>query len=227
MSPPTSASEDANQKIMQATEKLVERITPWLLEVGSWIFGGLIGFNLIIIEALMTIGPVDAAVMVAITAFALVLPLDVAGLVLLRLVRDLEHVNIELDFENEVRQALQSADPSQGEELAAPKPLETVRKRRTQLALMYSFSILGLSIVLTLVGMIAALWHMAWWTALAFAVMTLISLGIVSIAVASSQPRVSPQEKARRRRYGQEVARQARERSGQTGERYRKNTEHP
>jgi hypothetical protein len=39
---------DPNQQIVQASRKLVERITPWLLDVGSWFFGGLIAFSLII-----------------------------------------------------------------------------------------------------------------------------------------------------------------------------------
>jgi MFS family permease len=164
-------------------------------------------------NSFLAIGPVDAAIMVAITAFALVLPLDVTGLFLLRLARDLEHVGVESEFEryeHDVRHALQSAGPTLGEPVAGPTTLEAVHNRRTAFALMYSFGILGLSSVLTLVGMSAALWHMAWWVAAAFAVMVLVSLVIVSIAVATAQPPDSPAERERMRRYGKELARRAR-----------------
>lgn len=217
-----SAVDDPNQQLVQATSKLVERITPWLLEVGSWIFGGLIAFNLILTGALLTIGPVDSAILVAIAGFALALPLDVAGLCLLRLVQDLEHVGIATEFENyehEVRQAYQDVGPAPQEPVAAPKPREAVRKRRTALALRYSFGILGLSSVLTAAGMIAALWHMAWWVAAAFAAMVLISYTIVNIAFVTARPPTSPEEKERMRRYGQEVARRAKEQARKAKER--------
>jgi len=34
---------------------LLDRVKPWLIEFGSWIFGGLIAFNLIIVAPLLTI----------------------------------------------------------------------------------------------------------------------------------------------------------------------------
>ena len=85
-----AASEEQNKQIMKAFGKLVARITPWLVEVGGWIFGGLIAFTLLVMASLLTIGPVDPAIMVATTAFALALPLNVTGLFLLRLVEDLK-----------------------------------------------------------------------------------------------------------------------------------------
>ena len=222
MSQPNPALKDPNHEIEQATWKFFERITPWLLEIGSWIFGGLIAFNLIIIGPLITLGPVDSAIMVSITTFALALPLNVAGLFVLRMVRDLEPVEFEFDFESEVRQAMQSFGPAIGEQAQTAPPLrslEAVRKRRTRFALMYSSGILTLSIALTLAGMIAALWHIAWWIAVAFAIMVLISLVIVSLAVATAQPPASAEERERMRRYGQEVARRAKEQSQGNNER--------
>ena len=222
MTQPDPALDDPNQQLMHATSKLVERITPWLLDMGSWIFGGLIAFNLILTGALLTIGPVDSAILVATTGFALALPLDVTGLCLLRLVQDLEHVGVEIEFENyehEVRQAFQGASPAPEEPVAAPKLRETVRKRRTALALRYSFGILGLSSVLTVAGMIAALWHMAWWVAVAFTGMVVISYIIVNIAFVTAQPPNSPEERERMRRYGKELARQAREQGRKAKER--------
>jgi hypothetical protein len=219
VSQPNPTLDDPNARITNASEKYFERISPWLLEVGSWIFGGLIAFDLIVIGPLITIGLTDRAITVATTAFALVLPLDVAGLFLLRMVRDMEHVEGELDLENEVRQVIQSVVPAVGEQAAASETLEARRKRRTWTTLSYSVGILTLCIVLTVAGMIAALWHLAWWIAVSFAGMVLICLVIVSLAQAQSRPPTSKEEREQRRRFTELITRQAKERSKKSGER--------
>lgn len=211
--------EDQNKRITQASEKYFERISPWLLDIGSWIFGGLIAFNLILLGPIVTIGPVDLTIMVATTALAVVLPLDVAGLVLLRLVRDLEHVDYEFDLEKEVRQVVESVGFTPGEQMTSPETLEAVRKRRVRTTLIYSSAILTLSIVFTLAGVVAALWHMAWWIAVAFAVTALISLIIVTIASVASRPPESAAERAQRRRYTDMITRQAKEQARKNKER--------
>lgn len=211
MPQPSATPDDPNTLITQATTKYVERLTPWLLEVGSWIFGGLIAFDLILLGPLLTIGSVDTAIIVSTAAFALVLPLDVTGLFLLRLVRDLGHVGIELDFENDVRRAMESAIPTSETPVPAPKTLEAVQKRKTRTTLLYSVNILALCALLTLTGITAALWHVARWIAIAFALMVLICLVIVNVAVLTSRIPESPEEKAQRRRTGDAFARQARE----------------
>lgn len=225
MSEANPAPADQYELITKATNKFFERATPWLLNVGSWIFGGMIAFNLFLLGPLLTIGPVDLAIKISTAAFAFVLPLDVAGLFLLRLVQDLEHAGFEIDFENEVRHVMQSVVDTTIEESAIStvlekqgaspqtRTLETVQKRRRMVALLFSLNILTLSIVLTLAGMIAALWHMSWWIGAGFAVMVVIGAVIVTIGILTSQPPESPQEKARRKRYGEEIARQARERA--------------
>src|SRR5215471_13709391 len=82
-------------EVWKAFGKLVERITPWLVEFGSWIFGGLIAFTLFVMAALFTVGPVDPAITISTAAFALALPLNVAGLIFLRLLQDLKHIGFE------------------------------------------------------------------------------------------------------------------------------------
>jgi hypothetical protein len=84
--PPIDLEEQSKQS-MKALSNLVERITPWLFAFGSWIFGGLIAFNLLVVASLITVGPIHPAILVATAAFACALPLDVAGLFLLRLPR--------------------------------------------------------------------------------------------------------------------------------------------
>ncbi len=196
-------------EVWKAFGKLVERITPWLLEVGNWIFGGLIAFTLLVMASIFTIGPVDLAIMVATAAFALALPLNLTGLVLLRLVQDLKHVG----FEEGLAQAFQEAGFAVGDQVLSPKDLESRRSRRTVIILGFSLGILSLSLLLTLTGMVAVLWHMAWWIGVGFFAMIMISLAIVSVAFVISQPPNSQEEKEQKRRYREEITRQAKEQS--------------
>ena len=190
---------------MKAVDRLVERIAPTLVDFGTWIFGGLIAFTLLIMASLLTIGPVDPAIMVATTTFALALPLNIAGLFLLRLVQDLA----QMGFEEEVTQAFQEVGLTEGGRVPTPQILEAQRKRRTAVFLRFSVGILALSAILTLAGMIATLWHMAWWIGVAFFAMIVISLGIVIIAFGTSLAPDSSEEKLQKRRYREEILRQA------------------
>jgi len=200
-----AAPQEQNKQNMKAFGKFVERITPWLFEVGSWSFGGLIAFTLLVVASLLTVGPVDPAIMVAMTAFALALPLDVAGLILLRLVQDLKRVG----FEEEVVQVFHDVGFTVGEQMASPTALESLRKRRTGIVLGDSLGILALSGLLTLTGMTAALWHMAWWIGVVFFTMVMISLAMVIVAIITIQPPGSQEEKEYKRRYREEMTRQA------------------
>lgn len=156
---------------------------------------------------LITIGPVDPAIMVATTAFALALPLNVTGLFLLKLLQDLKKVG----FEEGLAQAFQEAGFTVGEQVATPTSLEAMRQRRTRVVLSSSLGILVLSALLTLTGMTATLWHLAWWIGVVFLAMVMLCLVIVNVAFVTSQPPDSPEEKERKRRYREEMTRQAKE----------------
>jgi uncharacterized membrane protein len=194
-------------EVWKAFGKFVERITPWLFEVGSWIFGGLIAFTLLVMAALITVGPVDPAITVATAAFALALPLNLAGLFLLKLVQDLKQIG----FEEELAQVFQEVGFTVAEQVASPTALEALRKRRTGVVLSYSLGILALSVLLTLTGMMATLWHMAWWIGVVFFVMVILCLAIVMVAIVTSQPPDSEEDKEQKRRYREEITRQAKE----------------
>lgn len=190
--------------------ELAEIIAPWFFEFGSWVFGGLLGFNLLIIGSLITLGPIDPAVTAATAAFALALPLDVAGLFALRLVQDMQRVGLE----DEVARAVGQVIPAVGALAPPPSAREAQRQRRTGRLLRASFWILALSGVLAVLGMLAVLWHMAWWIAVAFLAMVVIcSLVIYSLAMAAARPRDAAEAREareQRRRY-QEQERRARD----------------
>ena len=199
----------------EAFGKVLESITPWLMDIGNWIFAGLIALTLVMLSPLITIGPGDRAIMVSTAAFALALPLDVAGLVLLRLVQD----TARLGLTDEWVRAFQDVGFPIGEQIASAQALEVLQKRRTRFALLFALWLLGLSALLTLAGLIVVLWHMAWWIGIAFCVMVIISLGAVLIALGTLRPPESPEQKERNRRYWEEMMRRAKEQARTKNER--------
>lgn len=203
----------AAQAIMHQTRdaaaRVLEGITPWLVEMGDWIFAGLIAAWLVIVAALITIGPADRAITIATAAFALALPFDLAGLILLRLLRDTVRVDLAGKWEQAVRDAGFPVD----EQPAAPAVRVAQQKRRTNIVLAYSLGICVLSVLLTLTGLVAALWHIAWWIGVLFIVMTLISLALVIGAFVTIGPPSTPEQKLRYQRYWDDMMRRAREQS--------------
>lgn len=163
-----------------AMASALERVTPWLLDLGNWIFGGLIAFSLVILGALITVGPVDAAVLVASAAFALALPADVAGFFLLRFAADMKTVKLEEVTAEAFVQAGFSLDPGS----ARPDP-DTAEKERALKVIRYSYSLLTLTLLLTLVGVTATLWHMSWWIGVLFMAMGLVSAALVSFGIST------------------------------------------
>ena len=153
-------------------------IGPWLMELGNWIFGGLIAFNLVILGAVLTIEPLDVAVKIAIAADALALPPSAVGLILLRLVADVR----SLRQSEPARQAFHDAGFSfdglpASEREAALRRLDTVIFRVTN-------GLMVVTVLLTFVGLTAALWHGAWWIGVAFLGVLALSLGALVLGAA-------------------------------------------
>src|SRR5215469_11829 len=98
--------EDQSKKTMKAFGIYLDAVTPWLLKFGNWLFGGLIGFNLVVIASLLTVGPASPAILIAITAFACALPLNLTGLLILKLMQDMK----ELKLDELMQQAFKDAD---------------------------------------------------------------------------------------------------------------------
>lgn len=196
-----------SERSLKALANLIERITPWLFAVGSWVFGGLIAFDLVVLSSLMAIGSVDAAILVSVTAFACALPLNVAGIVLLRLTTDLT----EIEIDHLALQAFKDADfPDVEAYFPSPSERASQHKRRAILTLRYALGMAALSGLLTLIGLIAALSHVARWIAAVFLVMVVLSTALVVVAIAHALPPESEAEKEMKRRYRAHVDRQAR-----------------
>jgi ABC-type multidrug transport system fused ATPase/permease subunit len=209
-----AAPEEQSKQGMKGLGNLVERITPWLFTFGSWIFGGLIALNLIIMTSLITVGPIHPAILVSTIAFACALPLNVAGLFLLRLIQDMREVGIE----EHVLHAFQDAGFPIEAYFPPPQEMESLYKRRTNVALRYLVGILALSTVLTLTGTVAVLWYMAWWIGVVFLAMAILSPAIVIVVIIRLLPPESEAEKELKRRY-EEMTRQAKARFKKNEER--------
>jgi hypothetical protein len=185
---------------LDAISRLLDRTTPWLSEIGSWIFGGLVAVNLVVTSALLTVGPVDAAIRISVTLFACAFPMDVAGIVVLRLTKDL----LDFGVDDLALQAFKESGFPEIDAYFPPAPERAaLLKRRSGVALRYSLGIAVLSIVLTLGGMVAALWHMAWWIGCILVVMVVLSAGFVLVVFAHAQPPGSAWEKTLKKRVRQ------------------------
>lgn len=200
-----AAAHELFKQSMEAIEKLVEHITPWLVEAGTWIFAGLTGFVLILLASLITVGPTEPSIIVSTVALALTLPLNLVGLLLLRLVQDLQR------YEDKLAQGFQDASLIMGAQFVSPLATRSAQVRRTRVVLLFSLGLLTLSALLTLMGVIAALWRMAWWIGITFFLMTIISLGIAIVALVALRAPESQETRERKRRYAQEMIRRAEE----------------
>ena len=123
---------------LDAIRRLLDRTTPWLSEIGSWIFGGLVAVNFVLISALLTVGPVDSAVRISVTLFACALPMDVAGIVVLRLTKDL----MDFGVDDLAVQAFKESGFPEIDVYFPPAPERAaILKRRSGVALRYSLGI--------------------------------------------------------------------------------------
>jgi hypothetical protein len=171
--------DEQSARTFRGLRNLADRITPWLLDVGSWIFGGLTAVNLVVLSALLTVGPVDAAVRTSTAALAAALPLNVAGIALLRLIKDVNGIGLDA-------LTLRAFQDAGFPEIEAHFPLPGERgfhqARRSRVALLYSLGIAAVSVALTVTGIAAAMWHMGRWIAFVLLVAVVLSVALVGIA---------------------------------------------
>jgi hypothetical protein len=193
---PASAFDERSARTFEGLRNLVAKVTPWLIDVGSWIFGGLTAVNLVVISALITVGPVASAIKVSTAALAAALPLNVAGILLLRLIKDLKEVGID----GLTLQAFQQAGfPDIDAYFPAPRERASQHARRSRIALLYSMAIAALSCALTVTGIAAALWHIGELIALVLVSAIVLSAALVTMAIAHAVPPESDAEKRLKR----------------------------
>ena len=190
--------EERHKQREKVFEKFIESLKPWLFEFGNWIFGGLIAFNLIIVGAILTVGPTHPEILVAIAAFACALPLNVSGLFLLKIFKDMSDVALD----DVMRQAFLDANiPNVEAYFPASEEKEAQYKRRTDVGLRYALTLALVSTLLTTIGIIAALWYMAWWIGTVFLVVVIGSIILVMNVLSRWMPPQSESERELKQRY--------------------------
>jgi hypothetical protein len=190
--------DERTARTFRGLRNLAATITPWLIDVGSWIFGGLTAVNLVVISALLTVGPVDAAIRTSTAALAAALPLNVAGIVLLRLIKDLKDVSLD---DTALRSFQEAGFPDIDAYFPPPRERASADARRSRVALLYSLGIATLSIALTLTGMTAAVWHMGRWIAFVLVSAVILSAALVTAVIAYALPPESDAERHLKLRY--------------------------
>jgi len=202
---------DQGRQTRKALSRLLVGLASWLVEVGTWIFGGLIALNLIVIAALITVGPVDAAVLIAVTAFACALPLEVAGMVMLRLRKDVEDMHLE---SLALRSFEEAHFPNVRAYFPPPHQRDSLKRRRVRITLGYALAIATLSVALTLTGIVATLWHMAPWVAEASLATGVLAVVLILVVIAHAMPPVSEAERQLKDRYRGQPGNEKREQLG-------------
>ena len=194
------AVDEQSARTFRGLRNLADRITPWLVDVGSWIFGGLTAVNLVVLSALITVGPVDAAIRTSTAALAAALPLNVAGIILLRLIKDVNDVGLD----DLTKRSFQEAGfPDVEAYFPSPDESAPQRARRSRVALLYSLGIATASIGLTVTGMAAAVWHMGRWIAVVLISAVMLSAGLLAIAMTHALPPESAAERSLKLRLGE------------------------
>ena len=151
----------------------------------------MIAVNLVVLAALITVGPLDAAIQASTAVLAAALPLNVAGIVLLRLIKDVKDVGLD----EATLQAFQDAGfPDIDAYFPSPRERAAQHARRSRLALLYSLGIAALSAALTVTGVAAAVWHMGRWIAFVFLAGVFLSVALAGIVVAHTLPPKSDRE---------------------------------
>jgi hypothetical protein len=204
------SSEDAEHLKRERAEGLVTRTTDWLTEVGAWIFGGLLALNLVLIASLLDVGPADTAILISICALGCAFSVNVVGICLNRMVKDIKYV--ELAERLPILQELRDADSSEIEALyPPPEERVPVQQRRSTMALWSSLGLAALSGILTTIGLVAALWHMAWWVGVAGLVTAVLSGTLIGVVFVSTKPPVSEVDRVLIQRYVDRRTREAQE----------------
>jgi hypothetical protein len=108
----------------------------------------------------------------------------------------------DMKLDELMQQALKDADfPNAEAYFPDTQGMETFRKKRRDVTLRYSLILATLSMTLTLIGLVAALYYMAWWIAALFVTMVILSTALLLTAMSRTFPPETDAEKDLKRRY--------------------------
>lgn len=152
---PDAQPQNAQSRILNNwMEQSQEIALKWLYDVGGWIFTGLIALALMILMSVLNAGTGDRKLLVAGVLLAIALPLNLAGLWITRYLQNREQTQM----------AAMNIPSFSGKQRAFTRRVLG--------------SVFGLSVLLTLVGVILTLWHISLLTGLLFLLALIVSVAL-------------------------------------------------
>jgi hypothetical protein len=132
--------------------------------------------------------------------------LNVAGIILLRLFKDVNEVSLD----DLTLRAFQDAGfPDIDAYFPSPRKREAEKARRSRVALLYALGIVMVSTALTTTGLAAAVWHMGRWIAFVLLSTMILSAALVTLVIAHALPPESDAERSLKRRYRRQAGAQS------------------
>lgn len=179
-SPPTvpafsNPSRGQRPGLMSAMEKSQQIAARWLYELGGWIFGALIAASLMVLQDLIPLGATDRVTVIAALACALAIPFHIAGLVIVRYVRDLLQAASELVAQNSGAGSERPGAITFSAQIFSPS-----KRRAMDMAVS---TCLFLGSLFTLVALAAAFLRISWLVALLFLLAGIAGLLLIGRAV--------------------------------------------
>lgn len=153
---PEQTGSQAKNDWMQALQNWMGQsqqiVLQWLYNAGGWIFTGLIAVALLILQNLIAIGRTDRVLLVAGLALAAALPLNLAGVWIVRYLRNQDQALAAA--------TLSSVPQVAGDEVTVSNaPIFSAKQRQFTNTILSI--LLDLSVLLTLLGIVCALWHIS------------------------------------------------------------------
>jgi hypothetical protein len=162
--------------LMYAMEKSQQIAARWLYELGGWIFGALIAAALMVLQDLIPLGSSDRITVFAALACALAIPLHIAGLVIVRYVRDLQQAAREIAMAQNLTEGRGLlSDTTLSLQIFSP-----AKRRAMDMAVSTA---LFLGALFTLIGVATALWRISWVVTLLFFIASMLGLLLIVRAV--------------------------------------------
>lgn len=149
----TRLKDDWMQAIQSWLGHSQQIVLKWLYDVGGWIFAGLIAVALLLLQPLMTVSHIDPVLFIAGLTLAAALPLNLAGVWIVRYLKNQNQALADA--------ALAPTRPSAGGDETTASNLPAFSAKQRQFTHLILSILFGLSVLLTLIGVVCALWHIS------------------------------------------------------------------
>ncbi len=148
-------------------------VSQWIYDAGDWIFTGLIAVALLILMSLVAIGHTDRVLLVAALTLAAALPLNLAGLWIEHYLKNRDQA---LALGAPLQSVIQQSIEDEATVRLPPSSTQAFSARQRSFTNTILSSLLGLSVLLTLIGIIFTFWHISWAVTLVFLIALIVGV---------------------------------------------------